>query len=138
VNISDLSPALFTVGALNGSQLVAAVALDGTYIADPTVVPGSRGAMPGETIEIYGAGFGATTPASPAGMLVNPAPLSNAATVKIGSMSITPEFSGIVSPGLYQLNVQIPAGLSDGDYPILVQVAGMQTQPSVVIPVSGN
>ena len=44
MNISDVSPALFTVGALNGSQLVAAVALDGTYVADPTVVPGSRGA----------------------------------------------------------------------------------------------
>ena len=58
MNISDVSPALFTVGALNGSQLVAAVALDGTYVADPTVVPGSRGAKPGETIEIYGQDLG--------------------------------------------------------------------------------
>jgi uncharacterized protein (TIGR03437 family) len=138
VNMSTLSPALFTVGALNGSQLVAAVALDGTYIADPTVIPGSRAAMPGETIQIYGTGFGPTTPLSAAGVLLNPAPLSNAATVTIGSKSITPEFSGIVSPGLYQLNIQIPTGLADGDYSILVQVAGMRTQPSVVIPVHGN
>jgi endoglucanase len=137
VNISDLSPALFTVGTLNGSQLVAAVALDGTYIADPTVVRGSRGARPGETIEIYGTGFGPTTPPSPAGMLLNPAPLSNAAAVTIGSTSITPEFSGIVGPGLYQLNIQIPAGLTNGDYLMQVRVAGMQTQPNVVIPVRG-
>jgi len=138
VNVSDVSPALFTVGALNGDQLVAAVALDGAYIADPTVVPGSRGAKPGETIEIYGTGFGTTTPPSPAGTLLNPAPLSNAATVTIGSTSITPEFSGIVSPGLYQLNIQIPASLTVGDYSILVRVAGMQTQPNVIIPVGGN
>lgn len=138
VNISNLSPALFTVGALNGSQLVAAVALDGTYIADPTVVPGSRGAKPGETVEIYGTGFGPTTPPSPAGMLLNPAPLSNAATVTIGSTSITPEFGGIVAPGLYQINIQIPASLNAGDYSILVQVGGMQTQPNVIIAVGEN
>ncbi len=138
VNISNLSPALFTVGTLNGSQLAAAVASDGTYIADPTVVPGSRGAKPGETIEIYATGLGPTTPPSSSGVLLNPASLSNAATVTIGSMPITPAFSGIVGPGLYQLNVQIPAGLTAGDYSILVHVAGMQTQPNVIIPVSGN
>lgn len=71
-------------------------------------------------------------------MLLNPAPVSNAATVMIGSTSITPEFSGIVGPGLYQLNIQIPASLTAGDYSILVRVAGMQTQPNVIIPVGGN
>jgi uncharacterized protein (TIGR03437 family) len=71
-------------------------------------------------------------------MLLNPAPLSNAATVTIGSTSITPEFAGIVGPGLYQLNIQIPAGLAAGDYTLLIQVGGMQTQPSVIIPVQGN
>jgi hypothetical protein len=130
VELTNLDNAIDSLIAANlGVDLV---------MMDPTIVPGSRGAHPGETIEIYGTGFGSTTPPSPAGILLNPAPLSSAATVTIGSRSITPEFSGIVGPGLYQFNVPIPADLAAGDYTLLIQIGGLQTQPNVIIPVQGN
>src|SRR5580692_4108293 len=57
-----LSPAFFTF--LSGTtSYVAAVHLDGTLVGPDG--PSSRPAVSGEVIEIYGTGFGPTTPAAP-------------------------------------------------------------------------
>jgi lipopolysaccharide transport system ATP-binding protein len=39
----------------------------------------------------------------------------------------TVEFAGIVSPGLYQLNVVIPDGLAPGDHEVIASVGGVPT-----------
>lgn len=58
--------ATYAPGFFQGPKYVAAVHLDGTYIA-PVGYYGSglnsRPATPGETVELYGTGFGPTTPA---------------------------------------------------------------------------
>ncbi len=64
-----LAPPSFQVG---GNQYVVAVLPDGTYVLPAGAVAGltSRPAKPGETITMYGIGFGSVTPAFPAGQIV--------------------------------------------------------------------
>jgi uncharacterized protein (TIGR03437 family) len=130
-----LSPALFTY-QLGTTTYVAAVHTDGTLVGPNG--PSSRPAVPGEVIEIYGTGFGPTSPAAPTSQLIaQPAPLAVAATVSIGGVSAEVQWSGIVSPGLYQLNVQIP-NVGAGDQPVQTSVSGFQGAASTFVAVSGQ
>src|SRR5450755_3731463 len=64
-----LTPASFKIGA---NQYVVAQFVDGTYVLPPGAIAGvtSRPAKPGDTIIIYGVGFGAVVPDIPAGEIV--------------------------------------------------------------------
>jgi len=128
-----LSPAFFTYQS-GASTYVAALHLDGTLVGPAG--PSSRPAVPGEVIEIYGTGFGPTTPASPTSQLVaQPAPLGTPATVTIGGANAQVQWAGIVSSGLYQLNVQIP-NIAAGDQPVQASVLGFQSVANVLIAVA--
>jgi uncharacterized protein (TIGR03437 family) len=110
------------------------VHLDGALVG-PTG-PSSRPAAPGEVIEIYGTGFGLTSPAAPTSQLVSqPALLSLPATVTIGGVNAPVQWAGIVSSGLYQLNVQIP-NVPTGDQPAQVSVSGFQSVANGLIAVA--
>lgn len=112
----------------------------GTYdIAGPT--GGSLGyrtvaAKAGEVLELYAVGLGPTNPAIAAGQAVSGvAPTIYPVTVQIGTVSVIPSFSGLMSQGLYQVNVTIPAGLGTGDLPLVATVGGAPTQTGVVLSV---
>jgi uncharacterized protein (TIGR03437 family) len=86
---------------------------------------------------LFGTGFGPTTPAVPAGQVVNgAAPLTDAAQlyVTIGGAPATVQFAGIVAAGEYQFNVLIPA-VADGDQAIVATIAGFPTQSGLSISV---
>jgi uncharacterized protein (TIGR03437 family) len=90
----------------------------------------------GEIISIYGTGFGATNPPTPANTLLTDAnPLAKAVTVTIGGVNATVAWAGITAPGLVQVNVQIPAGLAPGNQPVMANLAGFQTLPGVFLPI---
>jgi uncharacterized protein (TIGR03437 family) len=119
-----MSPAFFTYQS-GTTTYVAALHLDGTLVgpAGPT----SRPAVPGEVIEIYGTAFGPANPEAPTSQLISqPAPLSLPATVAIGGLNAQVQWAGIVSSGLYQLNVQIP-NVAAGDQPVQASVSGFQS-----------
>src|SRR6266542_178479 len=77
----------------------------------------SRPAQPGETLMLFGTGFGPATPEVPAGQIVSgAAPIADPTLlhVYIGGVLANVQFAGIVAAGEYQFNVVIP-DLSDGD-----------------------
>jgi uncharacterized protein (TIGR03437 family) len=92
-------------------------------------------AKAGDTLELFGVGFGPTNPVVPAGAVYSgAAATTNSVQLLINSVPVLPAFSGLTSAGLYQLNiVQLPAGLGTGDVPLLAAVGGAQTQTGVVI-----
>jgi uncharacterized protein (TIGR03437 family) len=97
----------------------------------------SRPATPGETVLLYGTGFGPTTPAVQAGVIPPAAaPLADLTQlqVSIGGVPATVSWAGIVAAGEYQLNVVIPP-LADGDQPIVATIGGASTQNGLLIPV---
>ena len=97
----------------------------------------TRPVKQGETLVLYGVGFGPTTPVVPSGQLFASAAPTNAANpvqVTIGGVSAPVAFSGLVGAGLYQLNVTVPS-TGSGDKLLLATVGGVQTQANVVVPV---
>jgi uncharacterized protein (TIGR03437 family) len=101
-------------------------------IAGATFVP----AKPGETILLFGTGFGATKPPLPAGKLVTTAaPLANSLRLTVGGIAATVAFAVLSGSGLDQFNVTIPPGLADGDAGVSATVAGSTTQTNLFITV---
>jgi uncharacterized protein (TIGR03437 family) len=96
----------------------------------------STPAKPGETILLYGTGFGPTNPPLPTAQLVTtPEPLpANAVAITIGGVAATASFAGLVSPGLYQFNVSVP-NLPNGDAAVLATIGGVATETGVSVTV---
>jgi uncharacterized protein (TIGR03437 family) len=132
-NLQSIAPALFTV-ASGGSTYAAAVGLDGVLIGPPNQIPGARAAKSGETLQLYGTGFGATNPPQPSGQLINVAPVSNTVSATVCAQPATVSFAGLVSPGLDQINVTLPT-MPTGNCPVQVVVGGVSTQSGVLIPI---
>ena len=127
-NFADFCPALFMFPA---QRYVVAVYPDGTVAQTPSVT--GRGLRPGDVISLFGTGFGATVPAYPEGELL-PVPLatSNPVTVQIGGAAADVLYSGLIGPGLYQINVRVPV-VSVGEQPIRVSVGGVMSPAEVSI-----
>ena len=107
-----LAPASFLVG---GKQYTAALFSDGqTYVLPPGTIANlpSRVAQPGETIVLYGVGFGAVTPTTPAGQIVSQNnQLASQFAISLGGVPAQVTYAGLAPGfvGLYQFNVVVPA-----------------------------
>jgi uncharacterized protein (TIGR03437 family) len=83
---------------------------------------------PGDTIVLYGTGFGPTDPVVPAGQVPDgAASLTTPVTITIGGVTATVTFAGLAPPfpHIYQFNVQVPDGLVDGDQPVAIEIGGV-------------
>jgi uncharacterized protein (TIGR03437 family) len=130
---TQFAPAFFTMGG----AYVAAEHADYSLVGAANLLPGATTtpAKPGETILLYGTGFGPTTPPLPTAQLVTTAePLANAVAISIGGVAVTAAFSGLVGPGLYQFNVTVPS-LPNGDAAVLATIGGVATQTGVLVTV---
>ena len=128
------APAFLT---FNGTY-VAALHLDYSLLGKANLLAGATftPAAPGETIVLYGVGFGPTTPAVPAGQTVTTAePLATTPQISIGGVAVTPIFAGLAGSGLYQFNVTVPASLANGDAAVTATIGGVTTQTGVLITV---
>jgi uncharacterized protein (TIGR03437 family) len=133
------APAFFQLRAAS-TNYVAGTHADNSLLAGTALVqqglPGTP-AKPGETIVLYGTGFGATQPAisatapvTSALSLANPQDLR----MRIGGVDATVVFGGLVSPGLYQFNVVVP-NVPDGDQTVVAELRGLATQSGLLLPV---
>jgi uncharacterized protein (TIGR03437 family) len=133
--VRSVTPALFRMAAGNvGTFYSAAVHLDGTLVAPSSVFAGARPALPGETISIYGTGFGLTSPPRPAGEVFDPAPLTLPFTVRLNGIRATAGYGGIVGPGLYQFNVTLPLTTPPLDYyNVTIEIGGVESDARMIV-----
>jgi uncharacterized protein (TIGR03437 family) len=118
----------------NGGPYVIAVHLDASRIGPPSLFPGlTTPAKPNEKIVLFANGFGPITPPVVSGSVTQSGPLPSLPVVKIGANPATVEFAGLISPGLYQFNIVVPAGTPDGDNSITASFAGLNTQAGTLI-----
>jgi uncharacterized protein (TIGR03437 family) len=120
-----LAPGAFNIG---GKQYAAALFPDNvTFVGAPNLIPGVpfRAAAPGDSIVLYGIGFGDVTPTIAPGVVVSTANSIPGLTVAFDTTPATVQFAGLAAQavGLYQFNVVVP-NVPDGDYPIVVKVGG--------------
>jgi uncharacterized protein (TIGR03437 family) len=130
-----LAPASFKAG---GKQYVVAQLGDGKFAGDPSVVSATeRPAKPGETITLYGIGFGPVNPASAAGVIVSGQnQLTGALKVMFGQVQATAiPYQGLAPNfvGLYQINVTIPATVPAGDQQLSVTLDGADTGQNLFV-----
>ena len=105
-----LVPSSFSIA---GTQYVVAVFPDGAFALPTGAITGatSRPAKPGDTVTLYGIGFGPVVPNIPAGQIVQQAnSLSGSLQIFIGGVAATIPYAGLAPgfTGLYQFNVVIP------------------------------
>ncbi len=138
--VAAIQPAFFQWGAyaVATRQDFSDAVKNGTFPGTTTVA-----AKPGDVIILWGTGFGATSPSAPAGMETPPTTTYNTAnkvTVTVGGVSAT-VFGAALAPGyagLYQIAIQIPSSLTDGDYPVVATVSGFQSPSGTLITVSAS
>ena len=101
----------------------------GTSLGFPTVP-----AKAGDTIELFGVGFGPTTPAVPAGQVfTGAARASLPITLLINNVGVTPSFAGLSAAGLYQIYFTMPPAVGSGDVLLQARVGAVLTPPGVAI-----
>jgi uncharacterized protein (TIGR03437 family) len=112
--------------------------LDYTLAAARGTFPGvtTVPAKPGEAIILWGTGFGPTTPAVLAGQLPGQSAGANTAspvTVTLNGANI-PVLGAALStfPGEYQVAVQLPATIAEGDFPLVATINGVAS-PTVTL-----
>jgi uncharacterized protein (TIGR03437 family) len=126
-----LSPSFFV---FNGGPYVAATHVGGALIGPTTLFPASTTpAKPSEVIMLYANGFGVTSTPVVSGSILQSGSLSPLPVVKIGGVTATVQFAGLVAPGEYQFNVVVPSGLANGDQSITAAYSGQTTQSGTLI-----
>ena len=137
INKANYLPAFYAPFGETSGLRVTAVGLDGAYVGKPGVDPRvTRGAKPGEILQIFATGFGPTNPPAPSDSTFVGAPeVVNPPRITIGGKDATFVGKGnLVAPGLYQFNVTIP-DLADGDYPIIADIGGVRSSATVFLTV---
>jgi uncharacterized protein (TIGR03437 family) len=130
VPIANAAPQFFT----NGSNV--ADALDTGY----NLISSSNPAKRGSTILMYANGLGPVSnqPADGAPALASPlSQTTQTVTVNFGGQTATALFAGLAPgfPGLYQINVTVPQGVTPGSaVPVTITVNG-QTSGQATLPV---
>ena len=109
-------------------------AKNGTFTGLATVP-----AKPGDVIILWGTGFGPTSPPAPVGVQV-PAgafPTATPVTVMLGNVPAT-VIGAARAPGfaaLFQVAIQIPLSLPDGDYPVVASIGGVSSPATALLSV---
>lgn len=131
--------------ATDGKNPVAATdTITGALLASPSLFPASgiRAAKPGSFVTVYATGFGDTDPSFTPGdfppgigrakgtirVLLGGTPLPAANILYAG---VTPN-----SPGLFQLNIQLPANAPTGDLSLVIEIGGIQSPAGAFLTVA--
>jgi uncharacterized protein (TIGR03437 family) len=134
-------PAVYAPPSADGSTFFVTAALAGTATlvgnsaTDPRV---TRAANPGEAIDLYMIGLGAT--ADPAQFVTDRVfsgafPLSAAVSATVGGKTANVLFAGLTAPGLYLVRMVVPVDVAPGTQALVLSAGGVGTRGSLVLQV---
>jgi uncharacterized protein (TIGR03437 family) len=106
---------------------------DNALVGNPSVIPGTVAAKPGDVLIFWATGFGPTDPPTPAGIAVTGAPKATLPSISVGGVPVTTIYA-VLSPGsagLYQIAVQLPASLPAGIAVVQASIGGVQSPGGV-------
>jgi uncharacterized protein (TIGR03437 family) len=135
LSVASQIPAIFTLGSGTGQ----AAAINNK---DGSINGAGHPAKVGDYIELYITGVGQTNPSGADGTInagTLPVPIASV-TVTIGGQTANVNFAGGAPgtvAGVFQVNAQIPAGVTAGSaVPVVVRVGSSDSQPNVTIAVT--
>jgi uncharacterized protein (TIGR03437 family) len=142
VTVKKLEPGLLAPPAfiLGGRQNVVALFANTLTYVLPASVPGvlSARARVGDTLTLYGIGFGTVTPDIPAGQIAQQTnDLQNALQVAFAGVPANVTYAGLAPGyvGLYQFNVVVPSVAAGDSVPLTFSVGGTAGPQNLVIAV---
>ena len=137
-----IAPAVLAPSSFNvqGHQWIVAQHSDQSYVGKTGLISGLnfRPAKVGETIVIYGIGFGPVSPNTPAGVITTQATsLQTRPNFRFGQTPANLVYYGLAPNfvGLYQFNVTVP-NVTAGDLPLNIDVGGVTLNQNCFITVS--
>ena len=121
-----LAHSSFNIG---GTQYAAALFSDGTFVLPPGAISGvaSRRAKPGDTIILYGVGFGPVNTFTPPGQIAEgTSMLAESFSMSLGGTAVTPSYFGLAPTfvGLYQFNLVVPNIAPSDTAPLTFSLGG--------------
>ena len=132
----SVSPALILAGA---THYIVAQHADGSLVGPAALSQHGYTFTPahvGETVVLYGFGFGLPTTPLTNGALMQNGSLPSMPTISINGVQAQVRFAGVISPGLYQINVVVPQGAMNGDNSISVSYGGSSIPDGALITVT--
>jgi uncharacterized protein (TIGR03437 family) len=112
-NLQPVAPAILLAST---AGYVVATHADSSPVGPTSLHPGSSTpAVPGETIALYAVGFGLPTTTLVNGSASQSGPLPVLPVCQLGGSAATVPYAALFSPGLYQVNLTIPATAVNGD-----------------------
>jgi uncharacterized protein (TIGR03437 family) len=108
------------------------VATDTSY----NLITYTNSAKPGQNIVLWGSGLGADTADSDTTVTTTPHAVNVPLTVYIGGIAVTPSYAGSSGyPGLNQINVTIPSGVTTGCGVAVVAVGANNVSNTIALPI---
>ncbi|HWD99888.1 MAG TPA: TIGR03118 family protein [Bryobacteraceae bacterium] len=142
VNAQPMAPGFFSIGtnATTGAKYVAATHADGSLIGPASVIKGATPAKPGETIVLYGAGFGPGSSTIPNGQVVStPITLPVKPLIIIDGTVANVTYAGLTGTGLYQINVVVPTSVQAGaDDLVTALIGNTESQPNAYLTIAAQ
>jgi uncharacterized protein (TIGR03437 family) len=129
LNVAGTMPGLYTINGVGAGQL-SAVNQNGTLNSS------QDRAAKGSVVVLYAVGLGAVDPALSTGQAAPASPLSTTTAsvfAYIDGILAPVEFAGAAPgyPGVYQMNIRIPEGVSSGSRQVYVYANGTPAQSNV-------
>jgi uncharacterized protein (TIGR03437 family) len=121
---------------------VVATRTDYSYAVKAATFAGATtvAAKPGDVIVLWATGFGPTNPTIPTGVVVpsdQTYATSSLPSITIDNVSATVYGAALApgSAGLYQIAIQVPPSLADGDWPIQALIGGAMSPAGTILSV---
>jgi len=133
VSVLNVAPGVYTASTtIGGAGPTKAVNQTGTL--NSVLNPATKGSV----IAVYASGLGAVNPAVAAGAVPPTSPLSRVSGdvgAFIGGVAAMVQFAGLApgSPGVYQVNIMVPATAPSGVQPLQIYSSGVPTQAGATI-----
>ena len=124
-----------------GNQAVA-TRTDYSYAVKPGTFAGTTtvAAKPGDVIILWATGFGPTMPVAPLGVATpgsSTYPTASAPIINVNNIAAIVYGAALApgSAGLYQIAIQVPSNLADGDWPIQAIIGGVTSMAGTILSV---
>jgi len=132
-SMQAVAPSFLLDGA---TAYVTATHLDYSLVGPTSLYPGySTPASPGEIVVLYAVGFGLPSTTLVNGSSTQTGSLPVLPVCTVGGNPAALGFAGLISPGLYQLNLTVPASAAAGDNLVTCAYNGFSTPAGDLITV---